>query len=106
MEENNSPWDPSILVLKELEKLNRNYESLREDIYTIKNDITKVKGMQYSLDELKEWKKKVDEVISPSQLAELKKEVEEGKLFRARMITIFVVVQTVMGIVMALIKLL
>ena len=50
-------------VLKELERLNSNYESLNtkidsiksdvhEEISVIKNDITKVKAMQYTLDEM------------------------------------------------------
>lgn len=99
----------SMLVLKELEKLNEKQdylaksmteikEELTNDIYEIKNDITKVKAMQYSLNELKEfkkkleeksivtkvedldaWKDKVSEVWSPTQMQDAKKQVYQQK---------------------------
>ena len=98
LEERNSWPEWSKHVLKELERLNTNYENLNnkidslrtdvhEEIAEIRNDITKIKAMQYSLDELKAWKKTyedeavlkilkelkdckedVDEVVSPTQL--------------------------------------
>ena len=68
IQERNSWPEWSKHVLKELERLNTNYENLNnkidsirtdvhEEIADIRNDITKIKAMQYSLDELKAWKK-------------------------------------------------
>ena len=121
-------------VLKELERLNTNYENLtnkidslrsdvHEEIADIKNDITKVKAMQYSLDELKSWKKTyedeavlkilrelknwkgdVDEVVSPTQLKAYLNNVQDLQTFKTQAITIFLVVQALMGIAIALIK--
>ena len=133
--ESNNGWNEwSKHVLKELERLNSNYESLNtkidsiksdvhEEISGIKNDITKVKAMQYTLDEMKTWKKtyedeavlksvkelkgwkhEVDEIASPTQLKETVKDVSDLKTFKTQAITIFLVVQTLFGIAMALIK--
>ena len=110
-------------VLKELERLNQNYESINlkidslrtdvsEEIAEIRNDITKVKAMQYSLDEMKawrnkyeeaavynavkdikKWKEEIDEISSPTQLKEAIKKVNENSKFRTQAITVFLVVQ-------------
>lgn len=67
-------------VLKELERLNDNIGAAREEIHSLKNEITKVKSMQYGLDELKNWRKDVTEVVSSSQLKEMKDSVESLKI--------------------------
>lgn len=121
-------------VLKELERLNANYESLHdkidsikadvgEEIAIVKNDITKVKAMQYTLDEMKQWKKsyedeavlkttqelkswktEVDEIMSPSQMKECKTDVDNLKTFKTQAVTIFLVAQALMAAAIALIK--
>lgn len=132
--ESNSWPEWSKHVLKELERLNTNYENLNnkidsirtdvhEEIADIRNDITKIKAMQYSLDELKawkktyeneavlkilkelnEWKEDVDEVVSPTQLKAYISSIQELQTFKTQAITIFLVVQTLVGIALALIK--
>ena len=134
LEERNSWPEWSKHVLKELERLNTNYENLNnkidslrtdvhEEIAEIRNDITKIKAMQYSLDELKAWKKTyedeavlkilkelkdwkedVDEVVSPTQLKAYISSIQELQTFKTQAITIFLVVQTLVGIALALIK--
>ena len=42
----------------------------------------------------------MDEVCSPTQLKELRSEVEELKLFKAKAITVFAVVQFIMGAIL------
>jgi len=106
-------------VLKELERLNSNYENLtnkldsirsgvHEEIASVKNEITKVKAMQYSLDDLKAWKKTyedeavlktlkelkswkgdIDEVVSASQLDAYIEVIKELQTFKTQAITIF-----------------
>lgn len=134
IKERNSWPEWSKHVLKELERLNTNYENLNnkidslrtdvhEEIAEIRNDITKIKAMQYSLDELKawkktyedeavlkilkelnEWKEDVDEVVSPTQLKTYISSIQELQTFKTQAITIFLVVQTLVGIALALIK--
>ena len=134
IQERNSWPEWSKHVLKELERLNTNYENLNnkidsirtdvhEEIADIRNDITKIKAMQYSLDELKawkktyeneavlkilkelnEWKEDVDEVVSPTQLKAYISSIQELQTFKTQAITIFLVVQTLVGIILALIK--
>lgn len=132
---NTNGWNEwSKHVLKELERLNTNYESLNtkidsiksdvhEEISDLRNDITKVKAMQYTLDEMKEWKKtyedeavlktvkeikvwktEIDEVASPTQLKECFKDVNNLKTFKTQAVTIFLVAQALVGIALALIK--
>jgi DNA repair ATPase RecN len=121
-------------VLKELERLNTNYENLtkkidglRDDVYEeivdVKNDMAKVKTMEYSINELKSWKKNyeseavlkvvrelkdwkgdVDEVVSPTQLKNYLSQLQDLQTFKTQAITIFLVVQSLMGIAIALIK--
>jgi len=123
-------------VLKELERLNANYENLNnkidsiktdvhEEIAGVKNEITKIKAMQYSLDELKAWKRTyedeavlktlkelkawkgdIDQVTSATQLDNYIEVIKELQTFKTQAITIFLVVQAIMGIAIALIKLL
>lgn len=123
-------------VLKELERLNSNYENLNnkidsiktdvhEEIAGVKNDITKIKAMQYGLDELKNWKKTyedeavlkiikelkswkgdIDKVASPNQLDTHILVIKELQTFKTQAITIFLVVQALVGIAIALVKLL
>jgi hypothetical protein len=121
-------------VLKELERLNTNYENLNtkidsiksdvhEEIAGLKNEITKVKAMQYNLDEIKAWKKTyedeavlktikelktwkgdIDEVTSATQLDNYLTIVKDLQTFKTQAITIFLVVQALVGIAIALIK--
>lgn len=122
-------------ILKELERLNTNYENLNtkidsiksdvhEEIAGLKNEITKVKAMQYSIDELKAWKKNyedeavlktikelktwkgvIDEVTSATQLDQYIIAIKDLQTFKTQAITIFLVVQALVGIAIALIKL-
>lgn len=87
----------SRLVLKELETLSDGIESLQQELQSVKEEIAKMQVKEEKIDELKAWKEKVDEVVSPSQLLELKKEVESLNAFKTRAITAFTVIQFVMA---------
>lgn len=58
------------------------------------------------VEELRNWKEKIDEIASPSQLRLHIKEIDELKLFKTKAITIFMVVQFFMGIAIAIAKIL
>ena len=92
--EKQNGWNEySRLVLKELETLGDGIESLRNEIQHVKQEIAKMQVREDKVDELKEWKEKVDEVCSPTQLKELVAEIESLKTFKTKAITIFAVVQ-------------
>ena len=87
----------SRLVLKELETLATAITSLNAEIQELKQEIARMREREDRVDELRAWKEKVDEVASPTQLGTVVKEVEDLKLFKTKAITIFMVVQFLMG---------
>lgn len=72
----------SRLVLAELEKLNTKVDTLSTEINTINQGMIKIEQIKDEVEVLKEWKNKVDEVSSPTQLKELQKEVNDLKTFK------------------------
>ena len=83
----------SRLVLKELETLASGIDSLKEEMQDLKQDIALMRDREDRVTELRQWKEKIDEVASPTQLQALTEEVQELKLFKTKAITIFAVVQ-------------
>ena len=83
----------SRLVLKELETLATSIQSLNTEIQELKQEIARMREREDRVDELRSWKDKVDEVISPTQLQVVVREVEELKIFKTKAVTIFAVVQ-------------
>jgi DNA repair exonuclease SbcCD ATPase subunit len=89
----------SRLVLAELEKLNTKVDTLSTEINTINHGMAKIEQIKDEIEVLKEWKNKVDEVSSPTQLKELQKEVNDLKTFKTMSTTVWVVVQIIFGII-------
>ena len=96
----------SKLVLKELETLADGMESVRKDIQDVKRDIAKIETRESKVDEMREWKSKMEEVVSPAQLKDLIKEHKENREFVIRAVTIFGVIQFLMAGAVIWIKLL
>tara|TARA_R100001082_G_scaffold110173_2_gene89348 strand:+ start:1618 stop:1935 length:318 start_codon:yes stop_codon:yes gene_type:complete len=98
-------WEQhSLMVLKELENLSRSMQALRDELQGLKNELAEMRGQQVNILELKEWKNKIDEVCSPSQLEQLKKETEDLKHFKTKAVTVFVVIQFIMAVAVFLEK--
>ncbi len=96
-----SGWEVySKMVLKQLEDLSNSMNGLRQEIQELKSEIAEIRGQQGNVQDLKEWKSKIDEVCSPSQLKDLRQEVEDLKLFKVKAITVFTVVQFLMGAIL------
>ena len=95
----------SRMVLKELETLRAGVDNLQIQIVELKGDLAELRAKEDKVHELIKWKERVDEVASPTQLQELKSEVDGLKLFKTKAVTIFMVVQFMMGIALALLKL-
>ena len=88
------------LVLAQLQSLSQAMEALRSDLQFVRQEITELKAKEDRVVELKEWKQRIDEVVSPPQLQKLVKEVEELNNFKTKAITIFAVVQFAMGAIL------
>jgi len=92
----------SKLVLKELSSLATNIESLNNEIQELKQEIARMREREDRVEELRNWKDKIDEVVSPSQLQAAIKEIDTLKEFKTKSITIFMVAQFLMGTAIAL----
>jgi hypothetical protein len=79
-------------VILELERLNKNYESLKDSIESLHI-------ISSSIEEIKDWKSDVSEVWSPSQMKNAIKEIEENKTFKTQVKTSFLIANIVWGLV-------
>ena len=91
------PENYNQLVLAQLQSLAQAIEALRGDLQIVRQEITELKAKEDKVVELREWKQKVDEVASPTQLAKLVQEVQDLTNFKTKAVTIFAVVQFAMG---------
>ena len=89
----------SRLVLKELETLADGIDSLKIELQDVKHEIAKMQVREDKVEEIRLWKEKIEDVTSPPQLKVLIEQVEDLKSFKIRAITIFTVIQFVMGFV-------
>jgi predicted nucleic acid-binding Zn-ribbon protein len=96
--ENNGWSEYSKLVLKELETLAGGIESLRSELHDMKQELTAIRAKEDKVDELRAWKVKIDDIVSPSQLKSLVKEIQELKTFKTKAITIFAGIQFLMAL--------
>ena len=95
-------WETySKLVLQQLETMASGIEGLRAELQDVKNQLTELKAKEDRVQDIKAWKEKIDEVASPTQLQIKFDEVEELKEFKSKSVTMFMVVQAIMGIAMA-----
>lgn len=92
----------SKLVLKELEVLAAGINSLKHEIQDLKQEMTELRLREDKIKELRDWKDKVDDVVSPSQLRENIKAIDDLKQFKTKAITVFAVVQFAMAAAVAL----
>ena len=103
MDENKqNGWNEySKLVLKELETLAEGIKGLSTEIQELKGEIADLKAKEDRVKDIKEWKEKIDEVASPTQLASAIKEIDDLKHFKTKAVTVFAVVQFVMALAVA-----
>jgi len=98
---NDAGWETySKLVLQQLETLTNGIESLRQELQDVKEQLTKIKAKEDRLEEIKSWKEKMDDVVSPSQMKHALKELENLKTFKTKAVTIFTVIQFGMAAVL------
>ena len=94
-------WETySKLVLRQLETLGVAIESLRSELQGVRNELAQLKAKEDRVQELKEWKDKVDEIASPRQLLHALRDVEELKTFKTKSVTIFLVAQAIVAFIL------
>jgi hypothetical protein len=103
----NETWgDYSKLVLKELERLNDNYERMREDIDVRFKEMNTVlsdfKNTEKIVLDQKSWVEKVNDVWSPVQMKEAKDEIYAQKNKWVATIAIVTFIQILIGIILAI----
>jgi hypothetical protein len=99
------PENYNQLVLSQLQALSQAIEALRGDLQGVRQEIAELKAKEDKVVELKDWKQKIDEVASPTQLAKLVEEVQDLNNFKTKAVTIFAVVQFAMGVIVLIIAL-
>jgi len=92
----------SKLVLKELDRMNNNYETLRDDISNINAKLNDVKNTEKNVSEIKIWQEKVNEIWSTSQMKEAKDEIYKQKNRWTATIAILLFIQIIIGIIVSL----
>jgi prefoldin subunit 5 len=102
--EQNNWSEYSRLVIAELERLNDGISKLNGEIQDLKREIVELKAKEDNVKELKRWKDSLDEVTSPSQLRDTIKDVNELKTFKTQAVTVWLVVQILFGVVMAILN--
>jgi len=106
-DEKTNGWNEySKLVLKELETLAESMEVLQRELQEVRRDIARIETREAKVDEMREWKSKMEEVVSPAQLKDIIKEHKENREFMIRAVTIFGVIQFLMAGAVIWIKLL
>lgn len=98
---NENGWgEYSKLVLKELETLAQGIKDLNDSINDMRKEITEIRAKEDKILEITQWKQRIDEVASPTQLKELKQEVDDLKMFKTKAVTIFAVIQFAMAAIL------
>ena len=80
-----------------IETLGRGISELNTSLQEVKQQIAVIRTRDNKIQELDAWKSRIDDVVSPTQLKDLKKEVDDLKLFKTKAVTIFAVIQFGMG---------
>ena len=103
---NDNGWNEySRMVLKELESLAIGINGLRTEIEGLKREITELRAKEDKVSEIAEWKRRIDEVASPTQLKDLQQQVLSLQDFKVKATTAFIAVQMVVAASFALLKL-
>ena len=96
----------SKLMLKELDRMNSNFENLRSDFddkfREINDKLSDVKSTKETVSELRLWQEKVNEVWSPTQMKEAKDELYKQKNRWTATVAILAFIQIIIGIIVSL----
>jgi hypothetical protein len=104
--DNDLGWESySRLVLQQLESLSKGIDALRDELLDVKQQLAELKVKEDKVQELKDWKEKIDEVASPTQLKAALQDIDQLKLFQTKAVTVFTVVQVIIAMAYATLEL-
>ena len=89
------------LILQQLETLAGGIDGLRSELQEMRNQLVELRAREDRVQELRNWKERIDDVASPAQLRTAVQDIEDLKTFKTKAITIFTGVQMAMGVVWA-----
>jgi hypothetical protein len=93
------------LVLAELQRLNQGQDDMKKDLdakfLELNNKISEFTTVEKDVADLQEWKEKVVEVWSSTQMKQSKDEIYKQKGYYQRVIGIIIAVQVIFAIAMA-----
>jgi len=89
------------LILQQLETLAGGIDGLRSELQEMRNQLVEMRAREDRVQELRNWKERVDDVASPAQLRTALNDLEELKTFKTKAVTIFTGVQVLMGAIWA-----
>jgi len=75
-------------LLEELRSLKSKIDTLSEKLAETNLEISKASGLKHTVNDIKEWKSNIEQVVTPSDLHEMKEDIEQLKSHRTQMITI------------------
>ena len=102
MPESDNGWNEySRLVLEQLESLSVGIDALRGEMQEMRQELAVMKSKEDKVIELRNWKEKIDDVVSPTQMQALVDQVQDLKDFKTKAITIFMIAQALTGFIMA-----
>jgi len=70
------------LVLAQLQALSQAIDGLRADLQVVRQEMVRIKAGEDRVTELREWKRNIDEVVSPTQLQNLVNQVNDLNNFK------------------------
>jgi uncharacterized coiled-coil DUF342 family protein len=89
------------LILQQLETLAGGIDGLRSELQEVRNQLVEMRAREDRVQELRNWKERIDDVTSPAQLRTALQDLEELKTFKTKAVTIFTGVQVLMGAIWA-----
>lgn len=101
--EKNTWTEWSMHVLAELERSHKNDEAIKQELTEIKDKINQLSIVRSDVNDLKDWKVRMEDAATPSQLKQKLQDVEDLKTFKTQAVTLYLVVQAITAIAIAMI---
>jgi uncharacterized coiled-coil DUF342 family protein len=105
-DQNRNPINHTVyeLLVGELESLNERLKDLSDKLNETNIKLTEVSGMKHAINDLKDWRKELEETISIIDLSEIRKDMRELRIFKTQVITIGSVITFLLTVLTVIMK--